>query len=394
MNEINPTSSSSDATPFESPEIEPGSRRIIICCDGTSNEPGVTTTNVLRVSRGIAPVDSSGTTQIIYYDRGVGTAGKLDAITGGAFGYGLAKNVEDAYRFLVANYRSGDQIYLFGFSRGAFTARSIAGVIRQCGILRKEHAFRISEGYKLYRDPETHPDDSVSTAFRKKYAQQMPLIEFIGVWDTVGALGVPANRFAEAVKYWTWNKWRSGKPVAPPKSGRRLLSLPRGKHAFHDVTLSGIVKHACHALAIDERRPVFTPSVWSSKPKSYKLPDGEIRDQVVKQAWFPGVHTDVGGGSSNVQNSSISLNWIARAAEGTGLQFENNFWNGLTGDLEKIGSINSSPPGLWRLAGAQQRDMSGSNGGTECIHPSAKARREAKANYDPENLKNSPLPEC
>lgn len=394
MNESDSTSSEAEIVTPEPRDAEQTGRRIVICSDGTGNAPGKTRTNVLIVSRGVSPEDSDGKSQITYYDRGVGTAGKLDTITGGAFGHGLARNVEDAYRFIVENYEPGDRIYIFGFSRGAFTARSIAGLIRQCSVLKKEHAARIPEGYKLYRDPQIHPDHVDSNTFRTNYSHQTPLIEFIGVWDTVGALGIPANRFLEAVKYWTWSKWRGEKPTVSRKPGRRLFSLPRSRHAFHDVTLSSIVKHAYHALAIDERRPIFSPSIWGSTPKNYRLADGNESQQVIRQAWFPGAHSDVGGGNGNVHNSSESLNWIANAARETGLQFKDDFWRDIEQDVAKTGDLSKSPPGLWRFAGSQQRDMSGVSGGTECIHTAAQARKDEIPGYDPENLKNSPLTSC
>ena len=374
-------------------------RRLVVCCDGTSNQPNRNNvTNVVKIARGVAPVDESGTSQIVFYDWGVGTSGKIDSITGGAFGQGLGKNVESAYRFLVHNYRPGDQIYLFGFSRGAFTARSVGGLIRQCSIIRKEHADRISEGYKLYRDPTIHPDHPDAEQFRSDFSQEMPLVEFIGVWDTVGALGIPANRLIGAVKYWTVDKW-FGKRIAASRltvaRPGKVTSLPRNKHSFHDMTLSRTVKNAYHALAIDERRPVFTAATWQSAPKEYALPDGTMAKQVVKQAWFPGAHSDVGGGNSNVNNSSVSLNWIAGGAKASGLEFDAAFWGEVQRGISALGAISTSPHGVWRFAGSVQRDMSGNPGGTECIHPGARTReQDFSPKYNPGNLANSSLPTC
>lgn len=374
-------------------------RRLVVCCDGTSNQPNRNSvTNVVKIARGIAPVDQSGVSQIVFYDWGVGTSGKLDAITGGAFGQGLGKNVESAYRFLVHNYRPGDQIFLFGFSRGAFTARSVAGLIRQCSIIRKEHADRIPLGYKLYRNPEIHPDHADSEKFRSEFSYEMPLIEYIGVWDTVGALGIPTNRLIGAVKYWTVDKWFGKRIAASRLTVSRpgmVTSLPRNRHSFHDMTLSRTVKNAYHALAIDERRPVFTAATWQSAPKEYQMPDGTKARQVVKQVWFPGAHSDVGGGNGNTNNSSISLNWIAEGAKTSGLEFDAAFWSVVQRDISTLGPISTSPPGVWRLAGSVQRDMSGNPGGTECIHPSAITReQDFTPKYNPENLVNSNLPTC
>ena len=117
-----------------------------------------------------------------------------DKFLGGAFGFGFSKNVIDGYRFLLHNFESNDEIFLFGFSRGAYTARSIAGFIRNCGILKKEHADRIEEAFKLYRRKDAHPDSPEAEEFRKKYAMETP-ITFVGVWDTVGSLGIPIGIF-------------------------------------------------------------------------------------------------------------------------------------------------------------------------------------------------------
>ena len=371
-------------------------RRLVICCDGSWNRPDTDRpTNVVKVARGVVPVDERGTSQLVYYDWGVGTSGKLDGITGGAFGDGLSRNVQDAYRFIVDNYQPGDQIYLFGFSRGAFTARSVSGLIRQCSILRKEHGAQIPAGYELYRDIARHPDHPDSIAFQEKFAYPMPLIEFIGVWDTVGALGIPANKVIEAIKFWTWGRWFGNRSaITAPSRASVGTALPRNRHAFHDVALSTIVKNAYHALAIDERRSAFLPTLWWPQDKEYELPDGSRHRQIVKQVWFPGAHSDVGGGNGNVQNSSIALEWMARAAQGTGLAFSPEFWKMVEADTASIGPISSSPPGIWRYAGAVLRDMSVNPGGSIWIHPSARARQENYSPpYAPENLGKSTLPE-
>lgn len=377
-------------------QVQRPPRRLVICCDGSWNRPDTDRpTNVVKVARGVLPVDSNGTSQIVFYDWGVGTAGKLDGITGGAFGDGLSRNVQDAYRFIVANYQPGDQIYLLGFSRGAFTARSVSGLIRQCSIIKKMHADEIPAGYELYRDAERHPDHVDSIAFREKFAHPMPLIEFIGVWDTVGALGIPANKVIEAVKFWVWDRWFGNRnPVASPSRMTAGRSLPRNKHAFHDVALSKIIKNAYHALAIDERRSTFLPTLWWPQDKEYELPDGSQHPQVVRQVWFPGAHSDVGGGNGNVQNSSLALGWMATAANSTGLEFSTDFWDMVKADTASLGPISSSPPGIWRYAGSVMRNMTVNPGGSAGIHPSARKReQDYSPPYSPENLAESTLPE-
>ncbi|MGE6606458.1 DUF2235 domain-containing protein [Halomonas sp. NPDC076908] len=234
-------------------------KNIIICSDGTWQSPeSDTTTHVLRLAEGIAPQDSAGNKQVVFYDWGVGSEG--DKFSGGITGQGLDKNIQDCYRFLVHNYEPGDAIYLFGFSRGAYTVRSLAGLVRNCGILRREHAEKVGHAYALYRNrgPASAPGREKAGVFRKNYAlADISRIHFIGVFDTVGALGIPA-------------------PF--------LGTLGSDKYLFHDTEPSSIINHARHAVAIDENRLDFEPTLWSAKAGID-----------LKQVWFAGVHTDIGG---------------------------------------------------------------------------------------------------
>ncbi len=382
----------------EPPPIS-GGRNLIVSCDGTSNTADRrNVTNVVRLHQGLAGTGVADVPQLPFYDEGVGTKGGLDAITGGAFGYGMQENVEQAYRFLVRNYQPGDRIYLFGFSRGAFTARSVAGFIRQCSIIRAEHEDRVSKGYKLYRNARKGPDHPDAIKFQNDYSHPMPLVEFVGVWDTVGALGIPANRIIELIKQWTIYKI-IGRPKRDksksPSRPRRFLSLPRSRHAFHDMSLTSRVKNAYHALAIDEKRPVFTPSIWLNKPGTHRIGETDYC-QEVHQSWFPGDHSDVGGGNSNTQNSSVPLEWMATAAEAAGLRFTPEFWTSVRSDASSpTRRVSDSPPSDWRRFGTELRDLSPGPSGTECIHASAKTRQsDPAANYAPQNLADSTLDIC
>ena len=172
-------------------------KRIIICSDGTWNNPEQkNVTNVVRTARAIRPVDRRGMPQLVFYDWGVGSEGVGNKVAGGVLGKGIDKNIQDAYRFIVHNYVDGDEIYLFGFSRGAYTARSTAGLIRNIGILKKIHAHLIPRGYKLYRQ-KSKPDAPTAIEFRRKYSHEVR-IAFVGVWDTVGALGIPSRILAKS----------------------------------------------------------------------------------------------------------------------------------------------------------------------------------------------------
>ncbi len=272
------------------------SKRVVVCCDGTWNTPDQqqastpTPTNVTKLALAIAPSDPKGCEQRAFYHRGVGTS-RSERIRGGAFGFGLARDVRDTYRFLVDNYDLGDELFFFGFSRGAFTARSTAGFVRNCGILRREYADKIDEAYAFYRcrSSTSHPRSIEATLFRSSYSHD-PDIHFIGVWDTVGALGIPLD-------------------------GLRLVNLFNRRFQFHDTALSTKVHGAFQALAIDEKRWPFRPAVWQQAPDAPQT-------QRVEQVWFAGVHCDIGGGYNPPGLSDITLPWMVRRAQDYGLYFE------------------------------------------------------------------------
>lgn len=266
-------------------------KRLIVCADGTWGSPeSQYVSNTLKVARAIAStsksnVDDSRTEQVVFYDWGIGSEqrNRLDAISG----TGIDKNILDCYRFLVHNYAIGDELYFFGFSRGAYTVRSLAGLIRNSGILKSSEAHRISDAYALYRrrGKASSPYSSKAAEFRLNHSQiDRTPIKFIGVWDTVGALGIP-------VPFWG--------------------SLSTRDFLFHDTDLSSTVKFARQALALDEQRADFQPTLWHSKAQSD-----------LKQTWFAGSHSDIGGGNSNIQVSDIALAWIANEAKHCGLVFD------------------------------------------------------------------------
>lgn len=301
-------------------------KRLILCCDGTWNSADqkidgkLCPTNVVRIAYRIAKrgVDVP---QIVYYGQGVGTGNTIDRITGGAFGRGVEDNIFDAYRFLIANYESGDEIYLFGFSRGAFTARSIAGMIRKCGILCREHIDQYIDAVDLYRTDE-NPNEDRPTEFRSKYSingENTTSIKFIGVWDTVGSLGIPL---------------------------RGLRRLTRKRHQFHDTELSGSVKYAYHALAIDERRSPFKPTLWQYKPKE---------GQTVEQVWFSGVHTNIGGGYPDRALADNTLEWMVEKAKSAGLVFDERVEKLLPVSPDYNGKLYNSKKGLYRLTKGHDR---------------------------------------
>lgn len=215
-------------------------KRLVVCCDGTWNfadQPSKT--NVAKIALSVRPGSAAGREQRVYYHSGVGTL-RQERLRGGAFGMGLSRNVLDAYRFLVESYEPDDDLYLFGFSRGAFTVRSLAGLVRNSGILRRDHVDRTREAWALYRDRIERPTGAATTLFRRTYARETP-IRFIGVWDTVGALGIPTPDAACL---------------------RPTVDRFNRRWAFHDTELSSWIAAAFQALAIDEERSAFRPALW------------------------------------------------------------------------------------------------------------------------------------
>ena len=374
-----------------SPATQAPKKRLVLCCDGTWNKPDKNSdsvrvpTNVAKLARGLLP-KADDTPQLLYYQRGVGTR-HLEHIRGGAFGYGLSRNVRDCYRFIVANYQPRDQLYFFGFSRGAYTARSTVGLIRNCGILRPEHADRIDEAYSLYRSRSNraHPETVESELFRQMYAHDStpPTIHFIGVWDTVGSLGIPID-------------W-----LAPQVLARRW--------SFHDTTLSSTVLAAYQALAIDERRGPFKPALWNQADA--QAPTEADRhaatqapaagdDRVLEQVWFAGVHSDVGGGYANPALAEIPLLWMVNRAREHDLEFAPDHFEVAAGsdppptpDRERgrvlaphaLGEIHKPLKGFYWLLPRHRRRLTNDN--NQSVATSAVRRLQTMRGYSPKSLK-------
>ena len=317
------------------------SKRIVICSDGTWNSPvDGDSTNVLKLARAIKPVATDNKPQVVFYDWGVGT--DTHTITGGAFGVGLDKNIQDTYRFIVHNYNPGDELFFFGFSRGAYTVRSLAGFIRNVGVLKRTKAGLIPKAYDLYRS-KSKPDSGRSSKFRKDYswANETP-IDFLGVWDTVGSLGIPFS----------------------------FLGFLNDKYEFHDTKLSRIIKHARHAVSIDEKRDDFRPALW----------DVKSNNQNIKQVWFAGVHSDIGGGYKDSGLSDITLKWMIQEAKPFGLTVEKHLK-----PVPKFDSkLHKTYKGGFRLLGKYQRPMK--DYGKQGLHPTVKQRYDNDNSYCPKNL--------
>lgn len=255
-------------------------KRLIVCCDGTWNDLEMPyPTNVVKIATVIRPTDNNDVQQILYYDEGVGTGTGLDKINGGAFGKGIDKNIQDAYLFLCLNYQLGDEVYLFGFSRGAYTVRSLAGLIGTAGLLYRKDLRKITQAYQLYRSSHAENEDAI--AFREHNLGVID-ITLLACWDTVGALGIPNK-----LSWLPFDDWINH------------------KYKFHNTTLGGHVINAIHAVAIDEYRQEFAPTLMEKNVTA--------SNQRLCQQWFCGDHGSIGGGSRAKQGlSNISLRWMTQ----------------------------------------------------------------------------------
>ena len=312
-------------------------KNIVVCCDGTNSQFDSSDTNVVHLYRALA----DDADQRAFYEPGVGTFGArvfgvnvgetLGKGLGAAFGYGITQNLVRAYRFLIETYTPGDRVFLFGFSRGAFAARSLAALIDQVGVLAPDDRDRAKEIVKAWLDGNT----SVVARYQQPLTRCAP--HFVGVWETVGALGV-------------------------------LIRLRR----FHDNKLSPGVCHAVHALAIDEKRRKFEPTPWDESA----LKPG----QHARQLWFVGVHSDVGGGYDERGLADITLAWMLEQAEAQGLALKPGAIAAIDGDA--TGRLHDSYDGLWPLLGRYvrhpQRD--------DVFHPSVGERLRRVADYTPDNV--------
>lgn len=307
-------------------------KRILICCDGTWNKPGntdmgiVVKTNVQKTYEALDVQGTDGVKQVKYYGQGVGTRYSIkDMLFGGITGKGLDQQIINAYKFIMWNFEEGDELFFFGFSRGAYTARSLIGLIRNCGILKPEFLNLVNEAYDLYRDRNaiTHPDSDLMQAFKKKYCH-LSRIRFVGVWDTVGSLGVPVQ----------------------------MLNWFNREYQFHDVKLSADVDYAYHAVALDEKRALFEPTLWelSSSARKNRV------NQEVEQVWFPGVHSNVGGGYADSGLSDIALEWMLGKARSLNIGFKENY---LSENVkpDPLAAIRSSTTGIFSILSKVSREI-------------------------------------
>ena len=335
---------------------KPG-KRLIVCCDGTWNKlDSECPTNVVRVAQAVKRTASDGVPQIVFYDEGIGV--DSNKIVGGVTGLGIDKNIQDAYRFLSFNYDRGDEIYLFGFSRGAYTVRSLAGMIHCSGLLSRRYITKASEAYELYRNRGIKPNDEEAKSFRENYGKgngdRVP-ITLLGCFDTVGALGIP---------------------LVP--AFRKFEGQLKARYKFHDTTLNKDVENAVHAVAIDEIREVFDVTLMTKSP--------DAPNQKLRQVWFPGEHGCIGGGTTAYRGlSDAVLKWMLDQISDLELKLE--FEPDAIEDIKPDYKIPfQNKPGFYKLAGIKWRQVGDT---IDDLHESAIKRLESlDIDYSPENLKS------
>jgi uncharacterized protein (DUF2235 family) len=317
------------------------SRLLIVCIDGTWNSSAEESrfksypTNVERISKLLI---SDGKKQLVIYRPGVGTRGYVDRVIGGVWGAGSTQLICDGYRFMCEHYEPGDRVALFGFSRGAFIVRSIVETIARVGILRHSELHYVGEAVlraRRIRNPFS-TRLARNQAFSEQHCVRPDQVTFVGVWDTVIRYG----------------------PILPPV--RLILEWVRRIHfGLLDQRVPRLVRHFCHALALDESRAAFWP--WRDAFEEYWLDE-----DLVEEMWFAGTHSDVGGGYSDSGLSAFPLQWMIERAKWVGLVFHDN----------EIPF--PSRAGLWRFLRSRRRILEDS----DRIHDSVE-RRMRNSSYRP-----------
>jgi uncharacterized protein (DUF2235 family) len=332
-------------------------KRIVICFDGTWSKPADEAlaadqrveTNVCRFYESVRDRDKNGIQQVKWYDEGVGTKW-YDRYIGGAIGAGLEINIIQGYDYLANHCEDGDEVYVLGFSRGAYTARSLVGMIRNCGLIYPKHlALRVAMAYGIYRTRDDGADSMTAKLFRQAFSRAIK-IKFMGVWDTVGALGIPLDVLSDAkMKF----------------------------YEFHDTKLCSLVENACQAIAIDEHRRDYDVCLWN--------PD-TAPAQVLEQRWFMGAHCDVGGGYEDRRLSDLTLRWMQDKAVALGLAVDPV----TVGAQNYLGEFTDSYArflgGVYAKKNARHyRAFGGTRFGNETVDESVTQRRKEDRDYEPQN---------
>lgn len=321
-------------------------KNIAFFADGTWDEPA-NNSNVVQLYRAAASIPG---VQLAFYDSGVGTDGnQLSDILGGAMGDGLFQKIKQGYSDIAAQYLPGDQIFIFGFSRGAYTARSLAGMIAVSGLptVNQNDPQCLDMAFEAYRN--TSQRQLLLDTLNETYKMDNAKIQLLGVWDTVGSLGIPAI----------------------------FGGIDVIQYGFLDTSLHPDVLNAVQAVSIDEKRLQFQPALWTSTPAP---------GQSLTQVWFTGVHCDVGGGYAPDQGgfalSNVTLHWMASYAQNCGLQFNSGAFPPQPQLTDALATLHNSLTGLYRLT-PHSRNIDAASS----LFVSVQQRcQNSASNYAPENL--------
>jgi uncharacterized protein (DUF2235 family) len=320
------------------------SKRIVFCADGTWDSSG-NNTNVYRIFKALQTTAD----QVPYYDDGVGSDGlAIEKLIGGAFGVGLFQKIKDGYTKIAQVYEKDDQVFLFGFSRGAYTARCLAGMIAVCGLPTANFTDQVVEtAFQAYRNKDQRA--ALLAELNKTCDMFNAKLAMVGVWDTVGSLGIPAIFGG----------------VSP------LI------YGFLDTNLHPNVLHAYHALAIDERRGEFPATLWTSQAPG----------QTLEQVWFCGVHSDVGGSYPDDPDGTaladLTLGWMMSKASALGLQFAPSVQTKFSLPMDPKLALDTKHESWNVLWGFPKRRSIAAN---SMLSDSVSVRCEHDSSYRPENL--------
>lgn len=319
-------------------------KRIVVCCDGTWNNAEAKT-HIHWISEHCQTDDAEPLPQVVGYFAGVGA--DVLPIAGGTIGLGLSHNVRNAYRFIRANWQPNDELFIFGFSRGAYTARSLSGFLRLVGLLDNPDWVDVAYlWYRLSRPRGQEPSrlSRILGALVERQIKHQIEVTFLGVFDTVGALGVPF-RAEDLIADLGVGELLERRGLGMLGTFINLAedTVRRPIEGFHDTELGAHVRNAYHALAIDERRGPFLPTLWTKVPST----------STVEQAWFAGVHGDVGGNYHEAPDgghlAGVPLLWMMEKATALGLDLKPGALDELRATANPLAPQHESLSREWEL---------------------------------------------
>ncbi len=323
------------------------SKNIIILSDGTGQDGEKDqSTNVHRL---FLALENKTSKQFVFYQEGIAAKGLLPVkfwrtITG----FGIGKHIRECYKEIVQEFEIGDNLYFFGFSRGAATVRSLSGFIELFGVLPKNRPDLIKKAYKIYKRTNLIKRARAAKKFTEQYSTTWTRVKFLGVWDTVTVLGLPIKPLSDILHY-----------------------FPALKYKFHNFSLSSSVENAYQALSIDDERKRYHPILWNEKINS---------GQKIEQVWFCGDHSDVGGGHLKGNLANIPLKWMVENAVAQNLILNNDDLLSLPSDPNEHLHTTFNLWNQYKIRAWPEKDDNGEPRGKPNIHPSVFQRTQGKNN--------------